>query len=194
MAPYGVSVDYTIPFRGNTERVSFVFHYEASVTAFDFDALADGVSDACKPVLTTSQNIVGARVWGPTNQGQVASITRSIRDYSKAGTMVATGGSFYPELAFYVSMYLGRSPTTNRKRFLRKWIHTGRMPSSTGTIVGDSLISTSEKNIFKNWFEGMKSITVLGQAWDICAPNGDHLPIGTTAVVGDRLHIRQLKQ
>lgn len=194
MAPYAVSVTMAHPFRGASELFSNVFHYDADLVAVTNDGVIDAVVAGLKAAYPSSVGFRQARLYGPTNQGQLANVTRLIKDLTGNGTATMTGGSFYPELAFFVSMYVGRNPATGRKRFLRKWLHTGKMPSATGNIIGDQLISTAERTFFEDWFESMKNITVQGQSLPICTPQGDHLPLNAQAVCGDRLHIRQLNQ
>jgi len=194
MAPFGCSIKYNVAFRGTTKRTSQVYHYDFDGPALGYEPYADAVVAGVKAILPASTSIVEARVWGPTDQGQVASVTRLIKDYNAAGTRAYSGGGVYRELAYYVSMYLGRNPATGRKRFLRKWIHPGQTLSSTNPDLSGPVVQAAEKTVLEDWFESMKNISFGGGTVPICAPNGDHLPVLTEAVAGDRMHIRQLSQ
>lgn len=193
MAPYGCAVKYTISFRGGTKRTSMVWHYDLDAVT-DWGPYADAVIQVVRNILPASQNVVEARVWGPTNTGQVNSVTRLIKDVNLAGQGTYTGGAIYHELAYYVSMFLGRNPATGRKRFLRKWIHPVQTLSTTNPGLDGPLVAGAEKTVLENWFEAAKNIAFAGGTVPICAPNGDHLPLNTEAVAGDRMHIRQLTQ
>jgi hypothetical protein len=170
-----------------------VWHYDLGPVT-DWGPYADAVVEVVRGIIPASTNVVEARVWGPTDQGQVVSVTRLIKDYNLAGTRPYTGGGVYRELAYYTSMFLGRNPATGRKRFLRKWIHPGQTLSTTNPDLSGPLVAAAERTVIKDWFEAAKNISFAGGSVPICAPNGDHLPLGTVATVGDRMHVRQLSQ
>lgn len=194
MPPYAVSVTKERTFRGSPEQFSNVYHYDTTAPIGDGNALADAVVAGDKNAYPTSVAFKTVRVWGPTDEGAAASDTILVKDLSGNGTGSFSGGSFYSELAVVVQFYLGRSATSGRKRFLRKFIHSGQLRVTTGTILGDSPLSTAEKDAWKNWFNTMKNLTFGADSAPICAPNGDHLPLLTDAEVLAYLHVRQFKQ
>lgn len=194
MTPYGIQVTSAITFRGVPEETSRVYHYDGVLSVSGAEALANAVVAQDKLIHPSNHTYKKVRVYGPTDQTQAQNITQYIADLTGTGQFATTGGLMYPELAYYVSMYLGRNPATGRKRFLRKWIHAGKKLFGTGAVVDADPIDQATRDALENWFESCKTISAGGTGWDICAPNGDHLPLNTQAVAGDRLHIRQLKQ
>lgn len=194
MPPYAVAVTMERTFRGQPEQFSNVWHYDLTFPIGTGEPLADAVVAGQKGAFPTSVQFKTVRVWGPTDEGAAASETILVKDLSGGGTGSFSGGSFYSELAVVCQFYLGRSSTSGRKRFLRKFIHSGQLRVTTGTILGDSPLSTAEKDAWKSWMNGMKNLTFGSDSAPICAPNGDHLPLLTDAEVLPYLHVRQFKQ
>jgi hypothetical protein len=194
MAPYGFQVTKQLTFRNSPELFSNVYHYDVDPIGPTWDAIADAVVAAERPIYPFAVSYKQVRVYGPTNGSKVDNVTQLIKDLTGSGSHATTGGLMYPELAYYVSMYVGRNPATGRKRFLRKWLHTTKRLSGSGAVVDADLIDTTTRDMLENWFETMKNISVDGFSYPICTPQGDHLPLNTQAKAGDRLHIRQLKQ
>jgi hypothetical protein len=198
MAPYAVSLTKKITWRGKDEQFSNVYHYDLSTvinTESGWDALINAIKNLEDDVHSSAVTYQQARVWGPTNQGPAASETRRILDLSGTGQMtVAT--RIYAEAAVVVQFYLGRNPATGRKRFLRKFFHSQGVPSSTSVDVSTGVgpLTSADKTLYVNTMNSLKTLTVGGFSHDICAPNGDHLPLNTSPQVLDHLHIRQFKQ
>lgn len=196
MAPYGFAITKKVTWRGIAEEFSNVYHYDAPAGVLDsaLESVADGIVTEEKKVHTSAVTFVRARVWGPTDQGPGPSETRVIKDLSGAGNMLAGGDYIYMEAAVVVQWYIGRSSLTGRKRFLRKFIHSMALPSSTTGRLGDVAIGSANKTVYTTYGNAVKTLTVGAVGFDLCTPDGDHLPLGTSPQILDYLHVRQFKQ
>lgn len=124
MAVFGVSITKRIAWRGGQEEFSNVYHYHTSEgQTFPDDAVIDELVRLEKLIFASNTTFTLARTWGPTDQGPVASVTRTIRDLTGPGSATAHA-SAYRECAILVSWPLGRYGTRNRPQFLRKYLHT----------------------------------------------------------------------
>lgn len=194
MAPYAFAITKKVTWRGAVELFSNVYRYDGSPGGDDVNDILDTLKAAEVLVHSPDVTFVQGRAWGPTNQGPAASETLLIKDFSGTGQLVPSGGKVYKELAVVVNFYLGRSPTTGRKRILRKYIHSCARPSSGATAGGDDLLTTADKQPFLDFANDVKNIQTGTEEWNLCAPDGDHLPLGTVPTILDRMHIRQFKQ
>ena len=124
MAVFAVTITKSTPWRGTSQEFSNQYHYRTDPgQTFDDQAVIDALVAAEKPVHSSFATFVKARTWGPTDQGQAASVTREIVDLSGSGTATATSG-WYRELAMLVVWPMGRYGSKNRPQYLRKWLHT----------------------------------------------------------------------
>ncbi len=194
MAPYAYSITKRFTFRGAVEEFSNVYHYDHPPAFTDFDGAVDDLVEAEKLIHAPAVTFVRARAWGPTDQGPAASTTRLMRDLTGTGQLVASGGNIYKELAVVISWYVGRAPLSGRKRFLRKYIHCSARPSSSATSGGDDVLTATDLAPFVTFASSIKTLNVNQVNLDICTPQGDHLPLNTTAAILNRMHIRQLHQ
>lgn len=196
MPPYAVSIEKSLTWRGQLEKTANIYHYDID-TPFTTDQgwndLANAIANIEKAAMGAGNSWVAYKVWGPTNLGKAQS--KMVAEGTLTGTGSQTGSTLYPEMAVVVSLFLGRSPVHNRKRFLRKYLHTSALPTggTSGEAQGNSVISSVTRNVFTTYGNAIKNVTAAGFSHVLCAPNGDHLPIGTTPKVLDYLHVRQLR-
>jgi hypothetical protein len=198
VAPFKVTITKQTTWRGLPEKFSNVYHYDTGApisTDAGWDALINAIVAIEKPIHNSSVTFVEGRVNGPTNAGEAANIMQRIVDLTGAGTMGAGGATIPKEQTVVCSFYIGRS-ALGYKRFLRKYYHSGQIPSSTVDSVrfGDTPLAAADKTPFTNAMNALKTITIGASSNDLCAPNGDHLPVGSSPKVLDHLHIRQLHQ
>lgn len=197
MPPFAIAIEKSISWRGQPEITSNVYHYDNEnpmQTDAGWNDLANQIAAAEKLALGNGMTWKGYRVWGPTHLGPQQS--KMIAEGTLSGTGSQSGALVYPEFAVVCSFFLGRSPDTNRKRFLRKYYHTSSLPTgaTTSEASGTAQLSSATKAPFVTLMNSLKNLTVGGFAWALCAPNGDHLPLGSSPKVLDYLHIRQLRQ
>lgn len=198
MAPFQVTITKRGAWRGSQEQYSNVYHYDtaaAITTDAGWDALIDAIVAKEKEMHGASVTYVQGRVNGPTNAGEAANVMRRIKDLSGTGTMTGSGVAVPAELAICVQLFLGRS-TRGYKRFLRKYYHTRKLPTSGTTTdgFGETALSSGDQAYFESRVNDLKTITIGANANDLCAPNGDHLPLGTNAECLDYARTRQFRQ
>lgn len=196
MPPFAYAVTKRITWRGGQEEFSNVYHYDHLAGDTIFGDILDALVAKEKTIHRSDVTFVSGRAWGPTNAGQAASITRLIKEYSGAGT-APLPAVIPPELCVVASFFVGRSPTTQRKRFLRKYFHTyGLSSGTTGDLksLGVGTLSAADKTPIVNFMNDVKNLLVGGSNVPICTPQGDHLPLGSDPRVLDHLHVRQFKQ
>lgn len=199
MAPHAISITKRVPWRGVNEEFSNVYHYDISTpitTEGGWDDLINAIVAQERPLHYSGITYVRGRVWGPTNAGPAASITKRIMDLSGAGTAPATGSLLPPEHSVVVQFYMGRNPATQRKTFLRKFFHCGRVISSTGTPVAfaEAALSAADKAPFETRMNNLKTLSVGGFSHDLCKPDGTHLPLGSSPEVLSFVRTRQFRQ
>lgn len=195
LAPYAVAITKSLSWHGRTEQFANVYHYDFGVggpSEAESGALIDALVVEEKKVYTSGVTFVNGRVWGPTDQGPAQSETRFIKDLSGAGTMLANS-PIYRECAIVVQLYLGRATGTGRKRFLRKYIRSTALPASSSGQFGDTPIGTANKAVYVTYGNAIKTLNVGTGNVDICAPDGDHLPLGTSPTVLDYLTMHQFR-
>lgn len=196
MGIYAVSVTKSIQWRGVEEFFSNVYHYNTGTNNLqgDLENLLSAVVGVDKAVHGGSVAYKEGRVWGPTDQGQAASVTRVIQDLSGFGSLAGTGGDIYKESTVVVQWYLGRLGAGGRKVWLRKFFHCMKLPANGSGSLGDTGIGASNKAPFVTQGDNMKNLTVPFGSASLCRKNGTGLPVGTVSEVLDHLHIRQFKQ
>lgn len=197
MAAYGFSITKSATWRTGAERFSNVYHYNivGSPSDVDFEGIIDGLVVDEKAVHDATTLFVEARAWGPTDGPESANLIRFVKDLSGPGTL-SGGGAIGRELAVVVQFLLGRSPTTQRRVYLRKYIHAGRIPvSSAGSdaAIGNSNLAAGDKSPFTTYGNNIRVQNVGASAFGLCSPRGQVLDPSTTTRVLDALHVRQLK-
>lgn len=196
MGVYAVSVTKSITWRGREEFFSNVYHYDVGLNTLqgDLENLTDAVVAQDRRFHNGAAAYKQARCWGPTGQGQAASVTRVIKDLTGFGTLAGVGGDIYKEASVVVQWYLGRIGAGGRKVWLRKFFHSLRLPASGAGALGDVSIGASNKAPFITAGDDLKNLTVPFGSASLCTRTGVHMPIGTSTEVLDQLHIRQFKQ
>lgn len=200
---YGISITKKFTWRGVDEEFSNVYHYDLGspiTTDSGWQALADAIRDIETNVFGPKVTFLRWRAWGPTYEAadetpelKNASITQGVGDLTGVGT--AGGADMAGELAYVASFYIGRGPKGG-KRFLRKYYHSTVLMdinASADQANGYTAISSVAKQPVIDAMNSLKTITIGGSANDLCTPGGDHLPLGSSPVVNDYLHVRQLK-
>lgn len=198
MRPHAYSIQWTIPFRDGAHVWSNVFHYDngsPAETESGHQALAVAIKDMLRPLMASHVIAKGYRVWGPTDGTKAESVTKALGDFSGAGTSGMTQ-KIPPEETVYASLFIGRSATTGRKRYLRKYLHVGAIPNTEGgdAFIGVGPLSSGYKTTVRNVLEDLRDITVGGVVNSLCPPNGADTIGSEDWRVGDHLHIRQLTQ
>src|SRR3569623_1184135 len=193
MAPYAFSVTKSITWRNHEEFFSNVYHYEVgpATRVAELPNILDAIVVEDKKCHKGSGAYKTGRVWGPTNQGQVANETRVIKDLTGLGTMASVGGDIYKEATVLVSWYMGRIGAGGRKVWLRKFFHAMALPVNGSGSLGEASLTSANKAPFITAGDNLKNISANGVNYAINSHDGTGLPVGTNTVVDDYLHVRQ---
>ncbi len=127
MAVFAVSITKELDWRGQAQQFSNIYHLNTNVgQIFDDIAAIDALVAAERPIFSNNVRFKVARTWGPTNNGQAASLMRDIKDLTGIG-QATSSASAYKEMAILARWPLGRYGSRNRPQFLRKWLHTNAL-------------------------------------------------------------------
>lgn len=194
----GVAITKRVNFRGINEEFSNVYHYDVpAITALalnETDLIIDRLVALEKAVHSSGVSFATARVW-ETGGTPAENETLRIRDLSGSGTLGSTY-TFYKELAVVVNLYTGRSSTTGRRVYLRKYIRAGALPSGSPSIgLGQAALTATDKAPFITYGEAIRKLEVAGFPTDIHleAPGGQNLAANAQVTVLDWLHVRQFR-
>lgn len=194
----GIHITKEVTWRGQPERFENVYHYDTPALDLDadWDALIDAIVAIEKPLHAAGVSWVQARVHGPTDTTKAEDVMRRVKDLSGSGTMAGSGGVTPYEMAFVCSFYVGRSPR-GYKVYLRKYFHSCRMPSTTqgsAATFGNGAMAAADKTPFTSGMNNLKTITVGFGSNDLVTPSGRHLPLGSSPIINDYLHVRQFRR
>jgi hypothetical protein len=196
--PYAVAVTMDTLVKGVQEEFSNVFHYDAEAivnSTGGFEALADQVVSALRPLFTTRVNFKRVRVHGPTDLTKVEDQMKLVKDLTGTGSLVENF-SMPPELAIVADVYVGRGPKGG-KQMLRKFLHSCGLPGSGGSsdqAFGRAALAAGVKTPIESALNSLKTVTVAGFTNDICTPAGKHLPVGSTWAVNPYVATRQFRK
>lgn len=198
MAPYAIQVTAATQWHGHLEEFSYVFHYDVfgtSMTDADWEKLGDAVVAAIRPLHRSTVTFIRYRIYGPTDQGKAANLMRYVKDISLAGTLAST--VLIPrECVLVADVYVGRGPKGG-KQYLRKFLHTGAIPGTGVTEdaqMGAAALPGASRTPIASALDGLKTVITSSGSYDICTPNGKHLPTGSNWSVNDYVHTRQFKR
>lgn len=193
MGSYGVTVEKEVAFRGGPERFTNVWHYRitAPVTA-DYQALADAVVAGERAFFPSDATFKSVRVFGPTDGNPNDNLIRLVQDLTGAGTGSRAGSVVYPELCYCVSMPAGRSETSQRRIYVRKYLRILRFHGSSDSST-TMLLTTSTKDSVKAFYEGMESVGLGPIQYQMVTPR-DQPVSDPSATVLAYARVRQMKQ
>lgn len=193
MAAYGVTVEKEAQFRGSAELFSNVWHYAISApVAADYEALADAVVAKERAFFNSEVTFKTVRVYGPTDLDPEDNLIRFVEDLSGTGTGARAGGNAYPELCYTVSVPAGRSETTQRRIYLRKYLRVIRFHGSTDSAQ-TGLLTSGTKTAVEAFMNDMLQIG-SPVTFDLVTPRNQAPPAGASATCLQYAHIRQMKQ
>lgn len=193
MAAYGVTVEKSVTFRGSAEPFSNVWHYAITVpVAGDYENLGQAVVTAEKAFFPSDVTFKVVRVYGPTDQSPADNLIRYVADLTGTGTGARAGGVVYPELCYTVSMPAGRSETTQRRIYLRKYLRAIRLHGSSDSAT-TGLLTTSTRDSVEAFYESMATVTRNAVSYAMVTPRNQ--PISDpSATCLQYLRVRQMKQ
>jgi hypothetical protein len=202
MPVFSLSVEKDFAFRANLERFSNIYTAKhTSPNQTNFAAFANTVANWEKGCFGSHVAFKTVRIWGPLEfagdgisdePNEATSQTQYLADLTGNGTDPNAQTQIYRELAVVCRWYLGRSPATGRKRFMRKYYHSNMGQALASAVYSEATAMTSaQQSAISSLVNNLESsLTTAG--WTLCAPNGDQ-PVSAVSTLPN-LHIRQLKQ
>lgn len=184
MAVFAISITKSVPWRGQVEEFSNVYHYNTlAIEEFADGAAIDELVAAERPVFANTITFRLARTWGPIGQGQAASVTRVVRDLTGPGT-ASSASDMYVECATLIEWPLGRYGSRNRRQFLRKWLHARHQPDGApvgwlnGTVLHPGIAGA--ELAYVNRVTSLDPPGIDGP-YELCSPGGQ-TPIGPATI------------
>ncbi len=148
-ATYALYIAKEESYFGAVRPFGNTYHFNVPDGTILSGSQASGVVANAEKLITSSEvDFKSWKVWGPTNGPAFANIIQSSGDLTGSGSGVPNT-NVYREACYLIVWELGRSPTTNRRRWLRKFI---RVPGGTsaallpGVAAGVSPLTTTQQN------------------------------------------------
>jgi hypothetical protein len=190
---YGVAVEKETNFRGAVEEFANVYHYHLeSPSGSAYQDLANLVVAKDRLVYSPGFTYKTVRVFGPTDGPASANLIRFVGDLTGTGSKTVSGPTAYGELTYVVSMRAGRSETTQRRIYVRKFIRIGSTYSTSDSPTTGA-VSTTTRTFLEDWMESLRR---LGAGLDIemCTPRDQIIDVDAEATALSFMRIRQMHQ
>jgi hypothetical protein len=136
----------------------------------------DELIAAERPLYSPTTTFIGARTWGPTDQGIAQSKMRAVETRNLAGTG-GTANLEYGEFAVMFFWPLGRYGVRNHPQYLRKWHHLRR---SLGLPLDGSRFTGATPTDAQAYINRVTALnpTLIPGAFELCTEDGLHEPTG----------------
>lgn len=175
MAVFAAEITKRRSIRGSQEEFANVYHYSTNVAeAFDDDAVINALAAAEKLVHSGDVAFVRGRTWGPTDGPAFDNIIRETFDLTGSGSVTGSG-SIHVEGVVVVRWDLPRSPATNRRRWLRKYLHVGILNGTVTSAVtsGAVEIPTANRAAYVTYAQTVQNLTGAGSSeYQLCTADG----------------------
>lgn len=151
------------------------YHYATTLgETFDDSNVATAITAAEKNVTQVSVDFVRWESWGPTDGSAFDNVMR-VR-----GTLSGTGAGadmprMYREVAAVVAWELPRSPSTNRRRWCRKFIRCVGVAAITVTdpvMAGQDALPSNFITPLTTYGTAVQSVTSGGNTYELCTQEG----------------------
>lgn len=125
MAVFGVYIEKEVPYFGQPRIMGNTYHYETEAgQVFDDQAVAEEVAAAEAVVTWADVQFLRWVTWGPTDGASFDNVMREDGRLDFPGEAFSSSTT-YGEICSLVTFPMPRSPSTNRKRWLRKFLRLG---------------------------------------------------------------------
>ncbi len=189
----GVSIEKELTWRGQAEQFANVYHFDTDAGYMSED-LVQAVIAVERPAFSTQVKFRRAKVWGPTDQGVIASEMLLQADLTGTGSRASNFLTGF-ELAAVVSWNTGRKNSKGGPVFLRKYLHVGAITTAGGPELGNTALPSQDLDILRNYGNGIKNVGgATGLAANLCDKKGRKLPLNTSPKILPHLHTRQFRR
>lgn len=178
MAVFAVYIQKRTAYHGEERTFGNTYHYRTTTgEPFDDENVANQVMQAERAITSTDVRFIGWKTWGPTDGTAFDSVVREDGVWDLGGGGTDPGG-VYREACTLVVWPMDRSPTTNRKRWLRKYLRLATGPTAEAPTVyeGSTAFSQAALDAFSNYAASVRDIVTDFQTYPLCNENGE----GTT--------------
>jgi hypothetical protein len=175
VAIIGVAINKTIPFRGTEHPVSNVYHYEVPADlAGGYQGIVDDIVNAEAELHSSLVKFVSARVWsagGTPAQNQTLLIT-DLTGVGARSQMAALDS----ERAVLLQWDAGRSDSTGRRIYLRKWFHVAGFFATMWTddeLGNKGQIRASIRDEIEGYAQALTNVgPTIDDNWRLCSSTG----------------------
>lgn len=197
MAVFGVYIEKETSYEGVAERFGNTYHYQTDFgDAFDDQEVAERLKDAEKNITQNTVAFVGWRTWGPTDGPAADNVIRETGTFNESGSGL-NEADMYAENAIVVHWEVQRSPLTNRRRWLFKFIRLCGASDTNWTpaqLRGSDPIDGLFRSQVATYAENVRNFTTLGGSnINLCNEQGDATAEAGSEVVNDYLTTREIK-
>lgn len=176
MAVFGVYIEKEVDYFGRRRSMGNTYHYQTGTSQiFNDEAVARQVAEAEQTVTQASVRFTRWVTWGPTDGDSFDNVMREDGEFDFAGIGIQEGAQ-YREACLLCVWPLPRSETTNRKRWLRKFIRLG----SAATALSDSQVAgvnpldpADIQYVFDNYIGPVTAVTSSADDTELCTADGD---------------------
>lgn len=195
MAVFAVYIEKEVDYHGAMRPFGNTYHYSTQTgEPFPDDELARFVANEERLVTASDVRFVRYRTWGPTDGPIFDNVMREEGTLNYFGAGADPSGA-YREACSLVVWPLPRSPVTNRRRWLRKFLRlgfgSGSAPGPT-VIEGSAPLPADAIASLVAYGDAVRSPGALGLEDSLCTEDGAE-PNGPTEV-RPYLYTRQIGQ
>lgn len=174
MAVFAVRTLKRASYFGDSRIFGNTYHYQPpAAVPFDDEAAALACIAAERTVTSSEVEFIGWSSWGPTDGSDFDNVMRDSGQLSQQG-LVGLTIPMYREICSLVVWPLPRSPITNRRRWLRKFLRSapGAISSPYAELEGNVPLSSAVQEQFDTQY--IPDVTVQGAGNDIflCTEDG----------------------
>lgn len=175
MAVFAVRIRKSTLFEGSTREFGNTYHYKTSaLEPFQDLAVATALKNQERLVMASDVTFLGWETWGPTDGSQFNNVMRESGVFNENGQGINTP-AMYKEVAAVVAWPLPRSPSTNRKRWCRKFIRipgNGTSQVNQAQAEGESPLSGAQLTALEAYGSAVRSITANALTVQLCTDDG----------------------
>lgn len=176
MAVFAVHIKKRTQYAGGPQEFGNTYHYRTDLgqTFLDEDVIAEVVA-AERQITSQDVTFVQGTSWGPTDGPDFDNVMRGSVELSGTGNSPSPPG-MYREACILAVWPMERSPVTNRKRWLRKFIRMASIGASISPeeASGAVAIQAADLSVFASAYVGPVTAVggASGNAYELCSEEG----------------------